>query len=299
MQRNYIPIVVGLDGAKKYKTNVGSSLSKGFDGNFGFKQQVGNVQLTLRGNFSYSKSEILEYDEQRSNYLYKRNTGFRVNQTRGLIAEGLFKDYEDIRNSPKQTFGDVMPGDIKYRDINGDGQITSDDEVPIGATTRPNFIYGFGISAQWKGIDVNVLFQGAGKSTFCIEGYTVYPFSEKDWGNILTDVVESNRWILGENEDPNAEYPRLSYGGNSNNYRASTYWMRNGSYLRLKNLEIGYSLPKNWVNKIRLNNIRIYFLGTNLLTFSQFKLWDPELGSSNGQQYPLSRSYTLGLTVNI
>lgn len=272
MQRDYIPIVVGLDKAKKYKTNVGSSLSKGFDGNFGFKQQVGNVQLTLRGNFTYSKSEILEYDEQRSNYLYKRNTGFRVNQTRGLIAEGLFKDYEDIRNSPKQTFGDVMPGDIKYRDINGDGQITSDDEVPIGATTRPNFIYGFGISAQWKGIDVNVLFQGAGKSTFCIEGYTIYPFSEKDWGNILTDVVESNRWILGENEDPNAEYPRLSYGGNSNNYRASTYWMRNGSYLRLKNLEIGYSLPKIWVNKIRLNDIRIYFLGTNLLTFSQFKL---------------------------
>ena len=299
MQRNYIPVVVGLDSAKKYKTNVGSVLSKGFDGNFGFKQRIGDVMLTLRGNFTYSKSEILEYDEQRSNYSYRANTGFRVDQTRGLIAEGLFVDYDDIRNSAKQTYGDVMPGDIKYRDVNGDGQITDDDIVPIGATTRPNLIYGFGISAQWKGFDVNILFQGAGKSTRCIDGYTVYPFNEGDWGNILTDVVESNRWILGENEDPQAEYPRMSYKGNSNNYRASTYWMRNMSYLRLKNLEIGYSFPKSWINKIHLNNVRIYFLGTNLLTFSKFKLWDPELGSSNGQEYPLSRSYTLGLTINI
>jgi len=119
------------------------------------------------------------------------------------------------------------------------------------------------------------------------------------WGNILTDVVKSNRWILGENEDPNAKYPRLSYGGNSNNYRASTYWLRNGSYLRLKNLEIGYTIPKSLVNKMHLNNIRIYFMGTNLVTFSSFKLWDPELGSSNGQKYPLSKTYTLGLTINI
>ena len=120
-----------------------------------------------------------------------------------------------------------------------------------------------------------------------------------DWGNILTDVVKSNRWILGENENPNAEYPRLSYGGNSNNYRPSTYWLRNGSYLRLKNLEIGYNIPKSLINKIHLNNVRLYFMGTNLITFSNFKLWDPELGSTNGQAYPLSRSYTLGLTINI
>ena len=92
---------------------------------------------------------------------------------------------------------------------------------------------------------MNVLFQGAGKSTFFIDGYTVYPFKDGDWGNILTDVVKSNRWILGENEDPNAKYPRLSYGGNNNNYQSSTYWMRNGSYLRLKNLEVGYTIPKS------------------------------------------------------
>ena len=298
-QRNFIPISVGLNGAMRISTNIGSVLSKGFDGNFGFKQRIGDVNLTLRGNFTYSKSEILEYDEEYSNYPYKSQRGFRVDQTRGLIALGLFKDYDDIRNSPKQSWGDVMPGDIKYADVNGDGYVNDNDIVPIGATTRPNLVYGFGLSGQWKGIDINVLFQGSGKSTICIDGPTVYPFENGDWGNILTDVVKSNRWILGENEDPNAKYPRLSYGGNSNNYRASTYWLRNGSYLRLKNLEIGYTIPKSLVNKMHLNNIRIYFMGTNLVTFSSFKLWDPELGSSNGQKYPLSKSYTLGLTINI
>lgn len=297
--RNFIPISVGLNGAMNISTNIGSVVSEGFDGNFGFKQRLGEVDMTLRGNFTYSRSEILKYDEEYSNYGYKNQVGFRVDQTRGLIAEGLFKDYDDIRNSPKQAWGEVMPGDVKYRDVNGDGYVDDNDIVPIGATTRPNLIYGFGIAGQWKGLDVNVLFQGSGKSTFCINGPTVYPFENGDWGNILTDVVNSNRWILGENEDPNAEYPRLSYNGNSNNYRPSTYWMRDGSYLRLKNLEVGYTLPKSIVNKIHLNNVRIYFMGTNLVTFSKFKLWDPELGTSDGQAYPLSRSYTLGLTINI
>lgn len=297
--RSFIPVSVGLNSSLSYATNVSAVSSRGLDGNFGFKQKIGNVNLTLRGNITYSKSKILEYDEEVTNYKYTLATGFQVSQPRGLIAEGLFKDYDDIRNSAKQTWGDVMPGDIKYRDVNGDGIVNDKDYVPIGATNRPNLIYGFGFSAQWKGFDVNVLFQGAGKSTFFIDGYTVYPFKDGDWGNILTDVVKSNRWILGENEDPNAKYPRLSYGGNSNNYQSSTYWMRNGSYLRLKNLEVGYTIPKSIVNKIRLNNIRIYFMGTNLVTFSSFKLWDPELGSSNGQVYPLSKAYTLGLTINI
>ncbi len=291
--RSFIPVSVGLNSSLSYATNVSAVSSRGLDGNFGFKQKIGNVNLTLRGNITYSKSKILEYDEEVTNYKYTLATGFQVSQPRGLIAEGLFKDYDDIRNSAKQTWGDVMPGDIKYRDVNGDGIVNDKDYVPIGATNRPNLIYGFGFSAQWKGFDVNVLFQGAGKSTFFIDGYTVYPFKDGDWGNILTDVVKSNRWILGENEDPNAKYPRLSYGGNNNNYQSSTYWMRNGSYLRLKNLEVGYTIPKSIVNKIRLNNIRIYFMGTNLVTFSSFKLWDPELGSSNGHVYPLSKAYTL------
>lgn len=176
--------------------------------------------------------------------------------------------------------------------------INDSDRVPIGSTTRPNLIYGFGMSATWKGFDVNLHFQGAGKSSFFIDGFGVRPFSGGDWGNILTDVV-GNYWSLGTNENPDAKYPRLTWQNNSNNNRESTYWLRDGSYLRLKTVEVGYTLPKNISRAILMNNVRIFFIGTNLLTFSKFKLWDPEMGSSNGQQYPLSKILTLGLTVNI
>lgn len=301
MTRSYLPDMVGIQGENP-AANVGSVKTKGFDGNFKFDQRVGDVGLQIRGNFTYSKNKITEADEMVSRYPYLRRTGFRIDQAKGLIALGLFEDYEDIRNSPRQDFADprdVMPGDIKYKDINGDGIINDDDIVPIGSTMRPNLIYGLGLSATWKGFDFNMHFQGAGKSHFFIDGFTVYPFSQGEWGNILEDMANSNRWILGVNEDPNAEYPRLSYGWNSNNYRPSTYWLRDGSYLRLKTLEIGYTLPKTLTTRLHMNNVRIHFIGQNLLTFSNFKLWDPEMGSSNGMKYPLGKTVTFGLTINM
>jgi TonB-linked SusC/RagA family outer membrane protein len=301
MVRSYLPDMVGIQGQNP-SANVGSVKNNGFDGNFKLDQKVADVALQIRGNFTYSKNEITEADEMINRYPYLRRTGFRVDQAKGLIALGLFKDYDDIRNSPRQDFGDqrdIMPGDIKYKDVNGDGIVNNDDIVPIGATTRPNLIYGLGVSANWKGFDFNIHFQGAGKSNFYIDGFTVYPFVNGEWGNILEKMANANRWILGENEDPNAEYPRLSYGGNLNNYRESTYWLRDGSYLRLKTLEFGYSLPKMLTNRLHLSNLRFHFIGQNLLTFSKFKLWDPEMGSSNGMKYPLGKTVTFGLTVNI
>lgn len=298
MTRNNLPNIVGLNGINP-AANIGKIRSTGFDGNVSFHYKLKEVDITARGNFTYSKNKILETDEANHIYPYRQEAGYRVNQAKGLIALGLFKDYDDIRNSPKQPWGSVMPGDIKYKDINSDGVIDDNDIVPIGATTRPNLVYGFGISALWKGFDANVHFQGAGKSTFFIEGSNVWPFHAGDWGNVLKDVVESGYWSLGTNEDPNATYPRLHWQNNSNNNRRSTHWLRNGSYLRLKTLEIGYTLPKNITRVLKMNNVRIFFIGNNLLTFSKFKLWDPELGSSNGQQYPLSKSCTLGLTIKM
>ena len=302
MTRNYLPQIIGVSNSQQPSANIGKVRSTGVDGNLAYSDKLGQVNFTIRGNFTYSKNKILEYDEQYSHYGYSRVAGYRVDQARGLVALGLFKDYDDIRYSPDQSAlkGDfeIAPGDIKYKDINGDGKIDDNDIVPIGSTTKPNLIYGFGVSAQWKGFDFNILFQGVGKSSFFIDGFTVYPFSEGSWGNILTDVVD-NYWSLGKNEDVNAKYPRLTYGKNSNNYRASTYWLRDGSYLRLKNLEIGYTLPKAFVSSMHIQNVRFYFMATNLLTFSDFDLWDPELGSSNGQQYPLSKTFTLGMTINL
>ena len=303
MQRNYLPQMVGLE--SNPSANVGAVRSKGFDGRSDYKQKVGSVDLTMRGTITYSKNEVLEKDEENNVYGYQMEKGYRVNQSKGLIALGLFKDYDDVRNSPKQEFGDYQPGDIKYKDVNGDGIVNDGDQVAIGATTKPNLIYGAGISAQWKGLDVSVHFQGAGKSTFPIYGKTVYAFSESEWGNIMKGLVGSDRWISADisgdpaTENPNAAYPRLSYGGNNNNYRSSTFWLRNGSYLRLKTVDIGYTFPNSIVNRFHINKARIFLIGTNLVTWSGFKLWDPEMATPRGEDYPLAKSITVGLSINL
>ena len=330
MTRNYLPNMVGVNGITP-QANVGKVKSYGFDGNLAYHGRINEVSFTLRGNFTWSQNEILEYDEQYTNYPYRLKKGYSVNQPMGYVALGLFEDYDDIRNSPVQNFKklpkpvvetkeenetedevtgetkpvivqidpELMPGDIKYKDVNGDGVINEDDMVPIGSTDRPNFTYGFGLSLGWKGFDVNVHFQGTGRSSFFVSGKSVFPFSEGDWGNVLQDVVDAGYWKQGEYENPNAAYPRLTWQQNENNKQTSTFWMRNGSYLRLKTFEVGYTLPKEVVRKMHLGNMRFFFIGTNLLTFSKFKLWDPELCSSNAETYPLSRVLTLGLTVNI
>ena len=303
MTRNYVSYMVGLNGLAP-TANVGKVSSEGFDGNFHFNQKLGEWDLTLRGNITYSKNTIEDRDEENAYYKYQLQKGYRVNQARGLIAAGMFSDYEEIRNYPTQQFGEVMPGDLKYKDVNGDGIVDGGDVVAIGATERPNLIYGVGLSARWKSFDFNIHFQGAGKSSYCIQGPSVYAFSQKEIGNILPDLVDG-RWIdstISGTEatmNPNASYPRLSYGGNSNNYRASTFWLRNGSYLRLKTLEIGYNLPQKWVNKIYSKNIRLFFIGTNLLTFSEFKLWDPEMGSTTGAHYPLAKTFSFGFNISM
>lgn len=306
--RSYLPQTVGILSSANPKANVGGVLSKGWDGNFAYKQSLGKINFTVRGNATYSKNEILDYDESYKDYPYLYNRGYQVNQSRGYIALGLFKDWNDIRNSPKQSFGngELAPGDIKYKDVNGDGIINNNDQVPIGNTNTPRFIYGFGISASWKGLDTSVHFQGAGKSSVLISGSNVKAFSAGSWGNIMADLLGNNRWISKEisgdpsTEDPNASYPRLEYGNNNgNNRQPSTFWMRNMAYLRLKTIEIGYTLPKQIVNKIHFNSIRLFFLGNNILTFSDFKAWDPEMGSYNGSEYPIAKSFTIGLNVSL
>ncbi|RXF71835.1 SusC/RagA family TonB-linked outer membrane protein [Arcticibacter tournemirensis] len=303
MLRNYLPEIVGLEAIPR--ANVGAVKSRGFDGRFEYKERAGEFNITARGNITYSKNEILERDEPNNVYPYQNEQGYRVEQARGLIALGLFKDYDEIRNSPAQEFGTYQPGDLKYKDVNGDGVVNDGDRVAIGATRRPNLIYGLGTSVSWKGLDVNVHFQGAGKSTFSTFGKTVFAFSEGEWGQVMKGVMGDNRWISADisgdpsTEDPNASYPRLSFGGNANNYRESTFWLRDGRYLRLKTVDIGYTLPKRIANRIKTNTIRVFVVGSNLVTWSKFKLWDPELASPRGEDYPLPKSITLGLNVNL
>ena len=210
MSRNYLPWSTGLESTPR--ANVGAVKSRGFDGNFKYEDSFGKVHLVARGNMTYSKNTILDYDVENSVYPYQYQRGYRVNQVRGLIAEGLFRDYDDIRNSPRQDFGAVQPGDIKYKDVNGDGVVNGGDVVAIGATSTPNLIYGLGVSVAYKNFDVNLHFQGAGKSTFLINGMCVYAFSNNNYGQIFKGMVD-NRYIdaqtaaklgIAANEDPTA-----------------------------------------------------------------------------------------------
>ena len=303
IQRMFLPDITGLESYPW--ANVGAVKSQGFDGNFQYKDHIGEINWTVRGNITYSKNTILERDEENNVYAYQYGKGYRVNQQRGLIALGLFRDYDDIRNSPKQSWGTVQPGDIKYKDVNGDGIVDDGDRVAIGATDTPSLIYGLGASVSWRGFDLNLHFQGAGKYTFLINSGAVNAFRDGRWGNILQGITD-NRWIstdisgTKETENPNAPYPRLSYGYNLNNQQSSSFWLRNGRFLRLKNLDIGYTLPKPMVNTIHLESVRIYISGQNLITWSPFKLWDPELDSrQRGQIYPITRSFTAGIQISL
>lgn len=226
----------------------------------------------------------------------------------GLVALGLFQSQEEIDNSPRQTFGEYRVGDIKYQDINGDGIIDTQDEVAIGYTNLPEIMYGFGLGAQWKNWDINAFFQGSAHTSFFLDGVSVKsPFSS---GNMERAAINKDLWgkvwMSTNSPEQNAHvtYPRLSNGsggaGASNNNKNSTWWLRNGSFLRLKNIEIGYTLPKEFVTKTFIKSLRFYVSGNNLLTFSSFKLWDPEKakGSSDGSGYPLNRVITVGFNAN-
>lgn len=297
IQRESQPSVVGTR-VQQY-VNLGRMRNQGFDMSLEFDKNINkDFWISARGNFTYNRTKKLYDDKPDQIWKYQNKAGFANNQQFGLIAEGLFESEEDIANSPKQDFGTVRVGDIKYRDINGDGVVNTFDQVAIGYTTVPEINYGFGVSLGWKGLDVSVFFSGVGHVTRIIGGYNLYGGASNyiRQGQIFADVAK-NRWSLA-NPDPNAKYPRMSTTRMENNLQKSTYWQRDMSFLRLKNAEIGYTLPKAWTKKAGLSTVRFYLQGVNLLTFSDFDLWDPELEADYGNQYPTVRTVTLGVNLN-
>ena len=297
IQRESTPSVVGTKVAQY--VNLGRMQNQGVDLSLEFDHQFNkDLSLSARGNFTYNRNKKLYDDKPDQIWKYQNLAGFAQNQQFGLIAEGLFESEEDIATWPKQNFGDVRPGDIKYRDINGDGVVDTFDKVAIGYTTIPEINYGFGASLNWKGFDISVFFSGVANTTRIISGFNLFGQASniKRSGQIFADVAEK-RWTL-DNQDPNAPYPRLAMKKVDNNQQASTYWLRDMSFLRLKNAEIGYTLPRAWTKKAGFSAVRFYVQGVNLLTFSDFKLWDPELSASYGNQYPQVRTVTIGVNLN-
>lgn len=280
-------------------TNFGEVESRGLDATLTFNKQLGDDWYTqLRGNFTYATNEILEYDQVNypESLSYRSRIGTHTNQAYGYIAERLFVDHEETQNTPTQ-FGDYTGGDIKYHDVNGDGLITENDMVPLGYPTVPEIVYGFGGTVGWKNFDFSVFFQGVARTSFFINPWNISPFViNGSTQNGLLNVIAEDHWSEDE-ANLYAFWPRLSDTFVENNNQSSSWWMRDGSFLRLKTVEAGYNLPTKVAEKIHLRNARIYFSGNNLAVWSRFKLWDPEMGG-NGLGYPIQSVYSLGVKLD-
>ena len=310
LKRAGLPAIVGVSTVPY--VNIGETLNQGFDATVEYMHKVNDdLFITARGNFTFNRNKLINNDEPDWEYRYQNRIGKPFGsggstQPFGLIALGLFENEEEIANSPVQNFGEYRVGDIKYQDVNGDGIVDEQDAVAIGYTNLPEITYGFGATAQWKGWDFNLFFQGVARTSFFLSGSSIRsPFST---GNMeraaINEDVYGNVWMSTNTAEQNAgvTYPRLSAGsggaGSTNNNRASTWWLRDGSFLRLKSMEIGYSLPQHILQKSFIKSLRFYISGNNLLCFSPFKLWDPEKGTSDGSGYPLNRTFSIGFNAN-
>ncbi|MGQ7871168.1 TonB-dependent receptor [Sunxiuqinia sp. sy24] len=309
-----IPSTVGL--TADVRTNYGEAVGKGVDLTLDYNRSLNNsMWYIVRGNFTYGTAEITKYDELDYSGIapWKSKVGQKVGQTLGYVAERLFIDDEEVKNSPLQQVssagGGYQAGDIKYRDINDDGIINEFDIVPMGYPSTPEIQYGFGGSFGYKTFDISMFFQGSSRYSFFLNAREMAPFLEvysggRKGNRAMLNFIAEDVWTE-TNRNPYAAWPRLSPDrvvnqegnnvssiGNNNNFVNSNYWMRTASYLRLKSVELGYKFPE-----VKGINTRIYASGTNLLTFSDFKLWDPEM-RGNGLRYPLQRVFNLGLQLN-
>ena len=299
MERSSIPLTAGF--IKTPWQNFGKVKNQGAELTVNFRKQFGrDFYLGLWGTFTYAKNEIVEMDEAASVVGTNRaRTGHPVNQIFGYIDEGLYTEADFnpdgtlIDGLPECTLSTtVRPGDIKYKDVNNDGKINVYDQSAIGGTVDPEIVYGFGLNFSWKDLDFGVLFQGTGR-TYRLMSSNILPGQNSGgYYNVFTNY--NDRWTE-DNQSSDVFYPRLTYGPNTINAQPSTWWLRNMSFLRLKNLEIGYSLPKKLADRSFISRARVFVRGSNLLTFSKFKLWDPELNSSDGAKYPLMMSVSGGL----
>ena len=302
MDRAQIPASMGLQAP--IRANVGEASSEGFEFTLDYKNSLTNdLFVGLRANFSYADSKFEVYEELdyvTAGLPWRSRVGLNLSQPYGYIAERLFIDEADIANSPLQTFGEYMPGDIKYKDINNDGLIDINDEVPIGYPTTPKIIYGFGLSSSYKNLDFSFFFQGSAQSSFFIDAYNSSPFIDTYGGaignNALLNAWADDHWSE-DDRDLYAAWPRLSDQLIDNNNRNSTWWLRDGTFLRLKSVELGYTIKNDFISKLKITNARIYFTGTNLLSFSKFKIWDVEMGG-NGLGYPIQLGVNFGINLN-
>lgn len=301
LQRATIPDYAGF--VEMPYANLGVVDNKGIDANIEWNQRLGRKSfLTLRGNLTWNEDKIIENDDPPQPYEWLEKRGTNVNGRWGWIAEGLFTSDDEIINHAKQ-FGEEYPGqlskvgDIKYKDLNGDGVIDDYDKCLIGQGDVPKLYYGFGADVQIGSVSLGVLFSGNAFADRCLSGNAINAFADQAGvSNLYSNITD--RWSAEDPENQNVFYPRLHYGttANANNNKTSTWWQKDVSFLRLKQVSIAYNFPARLLEKTFLKEASIYMMGTNLLTFSKFKLWDPELNTNNGSAYPNTMTVALGVS---
>jgi len=322
-QRVQIPDYVGV--VSNPFANVGRMQSSGADGNISYNTQLSDdMGFTVRGNFTYSKNVVQNWEQAYMEYDYLAYNNYPYNSIRGYQALGLFKDEDDIKYSPTQTFGAVMPGDIKYKDVNGDGVINALDKVPLTHSNYPLLMYGFGGEFRYKNLSVGVLLKGTGKTSFFYVGQPTtvnnvvetngmgyMPFFGASEGNVLTLAADpKNRWIprdyalangidLSLAENPDARFPRLQYGSNSNNSQLSSFWQDDARYLRLQEVTISYNVKPAFLRRVGVKSLDLQFIGNNLYIWDNVKIYDPEQAAWNGRKYPIPSTYSLQVYMNL
>lgn len=294
LQRQSVPEIVGLSSATY--GNLGVVNNAGVDISLQQSAQLSkNVHIAIRGTFTYARNKVISNDQPDQKYPWLNQSGQGVLTRYGYVAEGLFKDSAEILNSAKQSFGEVRPGDIKYKDLNGDGVIDAYDKRPIGTGDVPNILYGFGFDVSYKNFSLGAFFQGQSQADIMLSGSSIWPFAgDGGEGNAYSNITD--RWTP-ENPNQNAFYPRLAFGGpkNANNDQTSTWWEKKSSFLKLRTLQLDYTFPNETFKSLGVKGARLYFVGTNVLSFSKFKLWDVELNTSNGVRYPQVAAYSMGI----
>ena len=294
LQRSTIPSYAGW--IENPYANLGVVENKGIEVAMDYTQRLGKKTfLTVRGNLTFNKDKIIENDEPPVDYPWMETRGTNVNATWGFIADGLFTSQEEIDDHATQ-FGTVNVGDIKYRDLNGDGVIDNYDKTVIGRGDVPRIYYGFGADLQIGDFSISALFQGTGQSDRYLDGICIKPFwDDEGRDNVFANI--NDRWSPDNPTNQDVFYPRMYVGSdaNTNNVQRSSWWVKDVSFLRLKQLNISYNIPKRLLDRCFLKSASVYLMGTNLLTFSNFKLWDPELNTSNGTAYPNVSSYSIGV----
>ena len=282
LERRTIPSEIGLVSGAVPMANLGKVQNQGVDMTLDYNHAVNkDFFISAKGTFTFARNKLIDRDEPMVDYPYLSDLGQPLYRTRGLVALGLFKDQADIDNSPEQTFSPtVLPGDIKYADLNGDKKIDNQDRTLFGHPTEaPEIIYGLGTTLKYKNWDLSLFFQGISRVSIQMSG--MHPFTG-DAHSVLKFIAD-DYWSEAD-PNQNAAYPRLDLSSNTNNTQVSTFWSRDGSFLRLKNMEIGYSYKF----------LRVYLAGQNLFTISKFKHWDAELGSGSGMKYPTMVTGTIG-----